>query len=125
MESCHDNADWQKSNPRPTIESIGEDGRLRLKIDNGHTVELDPRKHLHLDHGYALTSHSSQGQTADRVLIHVDTEFGAKDLLNCRMAYVSVSRGAMTPKFIRIMRRRWNTNSVAMCPIPPQFSKSQ
>jgi hypothetical protein len=28
-------------------------------------VELDPR--LHLDHAYAVTSHSSQGQTADRV----------------------------------------------------------
>ena len=41
-----------------------------------------------------LTSHSSQGQTADRVLIHVDTELGAKDLLNNRMAYVAVSRGA-------------------------------
>jgi diguanylate cyclase len=27
-----------------------------------------------------MTSHSSQGQTADRVLIHVDTELGAKDL---------------------------------------------
>ena len=40
-----------------------------------------------------MTSHSSQGQTADRVLIHVDTELGAKDLLNSRMAYVSVSRG--------------------------------
>jgi hypothetical protein len=26
-------------------------------------------------------------------LIHVDTEVGAKDLLNSRMAYVSVSRG--------------------------------
>jgi ATP-dependent exoDNAse (exonuclease V) alpha subunit len=36
----------------------------------------------------------SQGQTADRVLIHVDTELGAKDLLNNRMAYVAVSRGA-------------------------------
>jgi hypothetical protein len=24
-----------------------------------------------------VTSHSSQGQTADRVLIHVDTELGA------------------------------------------------
>ncbi len=56
-------------------------------------VELDPHKHPHLDHGYAMTSHSSQGQTADRVLIHVDTELGAKDLLNSRMAYVSVSRG--------------------------------
>jgi ATP-dependent exoDNAse (exonuclease V) alpha subunit len=51
------------------------------------------RKYLHLDHGYAMTSHSSQGQTADRVLIHVDAELGAKDLLNIRMAYVSVSRG--------------------------------
>jgi ATP-dependent exoDNAse (exonuclease V) alpha subunit len=76
-----------------TIESIEEDGRLRLKMDGDRKVELDPRKHPHLDHGYAMTSHSSQGQTADRVLIHVDTELGAKDLLNSRMAYVSVLRG--------------------------------
>ena len=75
------------------IESIKEDGRLRLKMDGGRALELDPRQHPHLDHGYAMTSHSSQGQTADRVLIHVDTELGAKDLLNSRMAYVSVSRG--------------------------------
>ena len=76
-----------------TIERISEDGRLRLKMDGGRTADLDPRKHPHLDHGYAMTSYSSQGQTADRVLIHVDTELGAKDLLNSRMAYVSVSRG--------------------------------
>jgi len=31
--------------------------------------------------------------TAARRLIHVDTELGAKDLLNSRMAYVAVSRG--------------------------------
>jgi hypothetical protein len=74
-----------------TIESIEEDGRLRLKMDGSRTVDLDPRKHPHLDHGYAMTSHSSQGQTADHVLIHVDTELGAKDLLNSCMAYVSVS----------------------------------
>ena len=49
---------------------------------------------MHLDYGYAVTSHSSQGQPANRVLIHVDTELGAKDLLNSRMAYVAVSRGA-------------------------------
>jgi ATP-dependent exoDNAse (exonuclease V) alpha subunit len=76
-----------------SIERIEEDGRLRLEMDGGRAVDLDPRKHPHLDHGYAMTSHSSQGQTADRVLIHVDTELGAKDLLNSRMAYVSVSRG--------------------------------
>jgi ATP-dependent exoDNAse (exonuclease V) alpha subunit len=77
-----------------TVEGIGEDGRLSLKMDGGRAVELDSAQHPHLDHGYAVTSHSSQGQTADRVLIHVDTELGAKDLLNNRMAYVAVSRGA-------------------------------
>ncbi len=41
-----------------------------------------------------MTSHSSQGQTADPVLIHIDTELGAKDLLNNRMASVDVSHGA-------------------------------
>jgi len=76
-----------------TIESIGRDGGLSLKMDGGRAVELDPHKHPHLDHGYAMTSYSSQGQTADRVLIHVDTELAAKELLNSRMAYVSVSRG--------------------------------
>jgi ATP-dependent exoDNAse (exonuclease V) alpha subunit len=76
-----------------TIENIEKDGRLCLKMDGGCTVELNPPKPPHLDHGYAMTSHSSQGRTADRVLIHVDTELGAKDLLNSRMAYVSVSRG--------------------------------
>jgi conjugative relaxase-like TrwC/TraI family protein len=77
-----------------TIGSIDGEGRLNLKLDNGRAVELDPNRHMHLDYGYAVTSHSSQGQTADRVLIHVDTELGAKDLLNSRMAYVAVSRGA-------------------------------
>jgi ATP-dependent exoDNAse (exonuclease V) alpha subunit len=75
------------------IEIIDGHGRLRLKMDGGRPVELTTHKHPHLDYAYAMTSHSSQGQTADRVLIHVDTELGAKDLLNSRMAYVSVSRG--------------------------------
>ena len=76
------------------IEAIDEAGRLNLKMDSGRSLEVDPNKHPHLDYGYAMTSHSSQGQTANRVLIHVDTQLPAKDLLNNRMAYVSVSRGA-------------------------------
>jgi len=66
---------------------------VQLKLDNGRSVEFGVKDFPHLDYGYAVTSHSSQGQTAERVLIHVDTELGAKDLLNHRMAYVSVSRG--------------------------------
>jgi ATP-dependent exoDNAse (exonuclease V) alpha subunit len=38
------------------------------------------------------TSHSSQGQTADRVLVHVDTEQAGEKLVNRRLAYVAVSR---------------------------------
>ena len=76
-----------------TVENIASDGTMRLKLDNGRTIDCEPQRHPHLDHGYAITSHSSQGQTAERVLIHVDTELAAKDLLNSRMTYVSVSRG--------------------------------
>jgi hypothetical protein len=50
-------------------------------------------EHPHLDHGYAVTSHSSQGQTADRVLVHVDTEQAGEKLVNRRLASVSISRG--------------------------------
>jgi conjugative relaxase-like TrwC/TraI family protein len=77
-----------------TVQSVTDDGRMSLKMDGGRAIAIDPREHPHLDHGYAVTSHSSQGQTAERVLIHVDTELAAKDLLNNRMAYVAVSRGA-------------------------------
>ncbi|WP_263417847.1 MobF family relaxase [Terriglobus albidus] len=76
-----------------TVERINE-GRMSLRMDGGRSMEIDPVRNPHLDHGYAVTSHSSQGQTAERVLVHVDTELGAKDLLNNRMAYVAVSRGA-------------------------------
>jgi ATP-dependent exoDNAse (exonuclease V) alpha subunit len=47
----------------------------------------------HLDYGYAVTSHSSQGVTADRVLVHVDTGQAHEKLINTRLAYVAVSRG--------------------------------
>jgi hypothetical protein len=67
-------------------------------MDAGRELQLDPRLHPYLDHGYAVTSHSSQGQTADRVLIHVDPSMGAKDLLNNRMAYVAVPRGVDDPQ---------------------------
>jgi hypothetical protein len=39
-------------------------------------------------------------------VIHVDTELGAKDLLNNRMAYVTVSRGAYDAQFFTIDREK-------------------
>jgi hypothetical protein len=37
--------------------------------------------------------YSSQGQTAGRVLVHVETERTSEKLVNQRLAYVAVSRG--------------------------------
>ena len=75
-----------------TVEKIDGDGNLKLRMDSGREVEFNAKQHPHLDYGYAVTSHSSQGQTADRVLIHVDSSQAHGELLNSRMAYVSVSR---------------------------------
>jgi conjugative relaxase-like TrwC/TraI family protein len=74
-----------------TIEHVNSSGDLRIRMDSGQEVRFNVREHPHLDYGYAVTSHSSQGQTADRVLIHVDTE-KSELLVNNRFAYVSVSR---------------------------------
>jgi conjugative relaxase-like TrwC/TraI family protein len=76
-----------------TIEKIDASGNLRIRLDSGRAVTFNIREHPHLDHGYAVTSHSSQGQTADRVLVHVHTERAGEKLVNRRLAYVSVSRG--------------------------------
>ena len=66
---------------------------MRLRLDSGRTVALNLRAHPHLDYGYAVTSHSSQGQTADRVLVHIDMQRAGEQLVNRRLAYVAISRG--------------------------------
>src|SRR5262249_28052827 len=53
------------------------------------TFGLDQFRHI--DHGYAVTSHSSQGQTVNRVLVNAET-IETDLLLNQRMAYVAISR---------------------------------
>jgi ATP-dependent exoDNAse (exonuclease V) alpha subunit len=75
------------------IEVIHPDGRLSARLDNNRRIEFNASEHRHFDHGYAVTSHSSQGLTADRVLVHADTRVHP-DLLNSRFGYVSVSRAS-------------------------------
>lgn len=74
-----------------SIERIAPAGTLTVRLDSGRSVTVDPAGYPHLDHGYAVTSHSSQGQTADRVLVHVDTQQSER-LVNRRFAYVAISR---------------------------------
>jgi conjugative relaxase-like TrwC/TraI family protein len=77
-----------------TVERIDADCLLSVRLDNGKHVTFDANEMRHFDHGYAVTSHSSQGLTADRVLVNIDTK-GHPELVNNRFAYVSVSRAAL------------------------------
>ena len=63
---------------------------MHVQMDSGRLVALSG-EHKHVDHGYAVTSHSSQGATADRVLIHAESNQSAA-LVNQRFAYVAGSR---------------------------------
>jgi len=76
-----------------TVQRIDRDGQLSVKMDNGKSVSFDANQMRHFDHGYAVTSHSSQGLTADRVLVNIDTKTHP-ELINNRFAYVSISRAA-------------------------------
>jgi ATP-dependent exoDNAse (exonuclease V) alpha subunit len=75
------------------IESIAPDGQVTARLDSNRQTEFNARDHRHFDHGYAVTSHSSQGLTAERVLVHADTSVHP-DLLNSRFGYVSISRAS-------------------------------
>src|SRR5450631_4311909 len=76
------------------IESIAPDGQVTARLDNNRQTEFNAGNHRHFDHGYAVTSHSSQGLTAERVLVHADTSVHP-DLLNSRFGYVSISRASL------------------------------
>jgi ATP-dependent exoDNAse (exonuclease V) alpha subunit len=67
--------------------------RLAPRLEDNRQLEFSPTDHRHFDHGYAVTSHSAQGLTAERVLVHADTGVHP-DLLNSRFGYVSVSRAS-------------------------------
>jgi conjugative relaxase-like TrwC/TraI family protein len=78
-----------------TIQQIDKDGKINVRMDGSkdRIVRFDAKEMRHFDHGYAVTSHSSQGLTSERVLVNMDTEVHP-ELLNNRFAYVSVSRAS-------------------------------
>ena len=77
-----------------TVERIdGTNMTVRMDGDKPRTLTFDTSEMRHFDHGYAVTSHSSQGLTTDRVLINMDTA-AHPELINTRFAYVSVSRAS-------------------------------
>ena len=76
-----------------TVQQIDKDGKLTVRMDSGKSVSFDMHQMRHFDHGYAVTSHSSQGLTVDRVLVNIDSNIHP-DLINTRFAYVATSRAS-------------------------------
>jgi hypothetical protein len=77
-----------------TIERIdGPQIAVKMDGEKQRTITFDSNQMRHFDHGYAVTSHSSQGLTTDRVLVNMDTTVHP-ELINSRFAYVSISRAA-------------------------------
>jgi hypothetical protein len=72
-----------------------EDGNMTVRLDGKaqRSVAFETAEFRQFDHGYAVTSHSSQGYTAARVLAHFDTD-SSRTLINNRLAYVSISRAS-------------------------------
>lgn len=66
---------------------------VRLDGKETRSATFDPTSFRAFDHGYAITSHSAQGLTADRVLANMDTD-GPRGLVNSRLAYVAISRAS-------------------------------
>ncbi len=72
-----------------------EPDRLTVLMDGKEqrSISFMPTEFRQFDHGYAVTSHSSQGLTADRVIANIDTE-SSRSLINNRLAYVAISRAS-------------------------------
>jgi preprotein translocase subunit YajC len=77
-----------------TVTAI-EDSKMTVRLDDKaqRTVTFDTVEFRQFDHGYAVTSHSSQGLTAGRVLANIDTD-SSRNLINSRLAYVAISRAS-------------------------------
>jgi ATP-dependent exoDNAse (exonuclease V) alpha subunit len=94
------------TNELGTIKRI-EEKRWTVELDGGREVVVDLDSYRHFDHGYAVTSISSQGQTAYRSIMNANTNESAFTL-NKDTAYVANSRA--------VHDARIYTNSIAELP---------
>lgn len=75
------------------VEQIEANGNIAVRLENGRRVAWNLQDYKHIDHAYAMTSHSSQGMTVDRVLVHVDTtDSRVRGVVDKALSYVATSR---------------------------------
>lgn len=76
-----------QNNETGTVAVI-DGGQIEVRKDNGETIKLDQQSSQHIDHGWAVTVHRSQGRTIDRALVAGE----ASRTATAQSAYVACSR---------------------------------
>jgi ATP-dependent exoDNAse (exonuclease V) alpha subunit len=94
---------------------------MKLRMDSGRTATIRAGDPAHIDHGYAVTSHSAQGATADRVIVHAEGGQSAA-LVNERFASVAGSRMREGLTSIRTIRNSWHHLSSASSTRPQRYT---
>ncbi|WP_273455033.1 Ti-type conjugative transfer relaxase TraA [Nevskia ramosa] len=74
-----------KNGTTGTLEGL-RGSRLAIRTDRGAKVEVDAKEYGHIDHGYAITVHKSQGVTVDKAYAL------ATDTLDAQLTYVGLTR---------------------------------
>jgi ATP-dependent exoDNAse (exonuclease V) alpha subunit len=76
------------------IEQVEPNGDVSIHLDDGRQWRGNLERMPHLDYGYVMTSYAAQGTTAERVLVHLDTDSpGISRMVNQQLIYVAASRG--------------------------------
>ena len=78
-----------RNGERGEVLKTWKDG-LTVRLEDGRKVEVDMGRYSALDHGYAMTTYKSQGQTYDKVVVEADTS--APQLQDQRNTYVQITR---------------------------------
>lgn len=63
---------------------------IHVKDVKGKVHKLDAKKHLQIDHGYALTGPQAQGLTRSHAIVHLESH--RKNLVTQQLSYVGASR---------------------------------
>lgn len=72
-----------------TVRKIADNNALTVQLDKEKTVELDPSKARHIEHGYAVDG--TKAVYAERVLVSID---GAAQILKQNPLYRAIARAS-------------------------------
>jgi hypothetical protein len=74
-----------------TIQTIDYNGNMSVKTDDGRIVNIDPDMYPYINHGYAVTTYKSQGQTSKDVIMYSPSS--AQSFMSYQNGYTAITRG--------------------------------